>query len=75
MPGKVPAAQEENAMLVLSRKPGERIVIGQNIELKVVEISGNRVRLAIEAPRDVSIHRQEIYRRIQDEGRHEATRK
>ena len=58
-------------MLVLSRKRGERIVIGPNIELTVVDIRGNKVRLAVDAPRDVSIHRQEIYRRIQDESRHE----
>jgi carbon storage regulator len=55
-------------MLVLSRKCGERLLIGPNIELKVVDICGNRVRLAFDAPRDVSIHRQEVYRRIQDEG-------
>jgi len=65
-------AQEENAMLVLSRKRGERIVIGPNIELSVVDIRGNKVRLAIDAPRDVPIHRQEVYQRIQDENRHEA---
>jgi len=65
-------AQEENAMLVLSRKRGERIVIGPNIELAVVDIRGNKVRLAVDAPRDVSIHRQEVYQRIQDENRHEA---
>ena len=61
-------------MLVLSRKRGERIVIGPNIELSVVDIRGNKVRLAFDAPRDVSIHRQEIYRRIQDESRHEVQR-
>ena len=61
-------------MLVLSRKCGERIVIGPNIELTVVDIRGSRVRLAVDAPRDVSIHRQEIYQRIQDESRHEAER-
>jgi carbon storage regulator len=55
-------------MLVLSRKRGERIVIGPNIELTVVGIHGNSVRLAFDAPRDVFIHRQEIYQRIQDEG-------
>ena len=57
-------------MLVLSRKRGERIVIGPNIELTVVDIRGNKVRLAVDAPPDVSIHRQEIYLRIQDEDRH-----
>jgi carbon storage regulator len=61
-------------MLVLSRKPGERIVIGPNVEVTVVDISGNKVRLAIDAPRDVSIHREEIYLRVQDESRHEAQR-
>ena len=67
----IPPAQED-AMLVLSRKCGERILIGPNIELTVVDIGGNKVRLAVDAPRDVSIHRQEIYRRIQvqDESRH-----
>ena len=58
-------------MLVLSRKRGERIVIGPNIELTIVDIRGNKVRLALDAPRNVSIHRKEIYRRIQDESRHE----
>ena len=55
-------------MLVLSRKRGERIVIGPNIELMIVDICGNRVRLGVDAPRDVSIHRQDVCRRIQDEG-------
>jgi len=68
------AAQEKNAMLVLSRKRGERIVIGPNIELTVVDICGNRVRLAFDAPRDVFVHRQEVYQRIQVENRHEAQR-
>lgn len=56
-------------MLVLSRKCGERILIGPNIELTVVDIGGNNVRLAVDAPRDISIHREEVYRRIQDEKR------
>ena len=60
-------------MLVLSRRRGERIVIGGNIELTVVDIGGNKVRLAVNAPRDVSIHRQEVYLRIQDESRHEVS--
>jgi carbon storage regulator len=61
-------------MLVLSRKCGERIVIGPNIELRVVDIGKGRVRLAIEAPREIAIHRQEVYRRIQDEGGSEVRR-
>ena len=58
-------------MLVLSRKRGERLMIGPNIELTVLDISGGRVRLAVKAPRDVSVHREEVYRLIQGEGRHE----
>ena len=47
-------------MLVLSRKIGERIVIEPGIEIAVVEIRGGKVRLGIEAPRDVSIRRSEL---------------
>ena len=54
-------------MLVLSRKCGERIVIGPNIELRVVDIGKTRVRLAIDAPQEIAIYRQEVYQRIQDE--------
>jgi carbon storage regulator len=47
-------------MLVLTRKPGEKIVIGGNITLIVCELEGNKVRLAIDAPRDVRILRGEL---------------
>jgi len=48
-------------MLVLSRKKNESIVIDDRVVITVVEIRGDKVRLGIEAPRDVAIHRQEIY--------------
>jgi carbon storage regulator len=51
-------------MLVLSRKKGERIVIGENIVLTVAEVRGDRVKLAFQAPDEVSIHRQEVAQRI-----------
>jgi carbon storage regulator len=54
-------------MLVLSRKPGEEVVIGDNIRLTVVEIRGNQVRLGFTAPRDVSIWREEVCQKIEDE--------
>ena len=47
-------------MLVLSRKKDEKIVIGDNITLMVIEIRGDKVRLGIDAPRDVTVHREEI---------------
>ena len=51
-------------MLVLSRKRGEAIVIGQGIEVKVLEVRGDRVKLGFCGPKEVPIHRQEVYRRI-----------
>jgi len=52
-------------MLVLSRKKNESIVINDNITIVVVEIRGDKVRLGIEAPKDVPVHRKEIYEAIQ----------
>ena len=54
-------------MLVLSRKRDERIMIGDQISLLVVDIKGDRVRLGIEAPSDVTVHRKEVYEAIQRE--------
>ncbi|MBL8851273.1 MAG: carbon storage regulator CsrA [Planctomycetaceae bacterium] len=55
-------------MLVLSRKKNESIVIDDRIVITVVEIRGDKVRLGIEAPRDVPIHRSEVYEAIQRAG-------
>ncbi len=54
-------------MLVLSRKKDEKIVIGDNITLMVIEIRGDKVRLGIDAPKEVSVHREEVYIAIQRE--------
>jgi len=48
-------------MLVLSRKKNESVVVNDNISIVVVEIRGDKVRLGIEAPKDVPVHRKEIY--------------
>jgi carbon storage regulator len=53
-------------MLVLSRKQDEKIIIGENIVLMIVAIQGDKVRIGIEAPRDVTIHREEIFRAIKN---------
>lgn len=54
-------------MLVLSRKVGERVRIGDEITVTIVEIRGDKVRIGIEAPETVSVHRQEVYEKIQRE--------
>jgi carbon storage regulator len=59
-------------MLVLTRKPGQSIMIGDGVEVQVLSVAGEKVRLGITAPRDVSIFRNEVYDRI--EGEEEPTR-
>lgn len=54
-------------MLVLTRKKGQSIVIGDKIEITVVEIFGDQVRIGIKAPREVGVHRKEIYTEIKKE--------
>jgi carbon storage regulator len=54
-------------MLVLSRKTEESIIIGDNIRITIVRIAGDKVRVGIEAPPDISVHRQEVYEAIQNE--------
>jgi carbon storage regulator len=56
-------------MLVLSRKKSEVIVIGDDIEILVVELSGDKVRLGIQAPKEVTVHRKEVYERIKRENK------
>jgi carbon storage regulator len=54
-------------MLVLTRKVNQSIVIGEGIEVVVLEVRGEQVRLGIKAPRDVAVHRKEIFEQIQTE--------
>ncbi|MCC0647995.1 MULTISPECIES: carbon storage regulator CsrA [unclassified Clostridioides] len=54
-------------MLVISRKKGESILIGEDIEVKVVGVDGKNIKLAISAPNDIGILRKEIYEKIKDE--------
>lgn len=61
-------------MLVLSRKKDESIVIGDNISISIVEIRGDKVRLGIDAPRDVSVHRREVYDAIKRKEAEDAER-
>lgn len=62
-------------MLVLSRQRDESIIIGDNIILTVVDIRGDKVRLGIDAPKEIPVHRQEVYEAIQRENRRAAGQK
>lgn len=59
-------------MLVLSRRESETIMIGDDIKIMVVSILGNKVRLGITAPRETTVHRQEVYEAIKRENESEA---
>jgi carbon storage regulator len=59
-------------LLILTRKVGESIAIGDDIQVSVVEIKGTQVKLGIRAPMDVTVHREEIYLKIQEENRRAA---
>lgn len=56
-------------MLVLTRKKGQSIMLGDDIEITIVDIQGDQVRLGVNAPKSVSIHRKEVYIEIQEENK------
>jgi len=61
-------------MLILTRKDGETLMVGDDIQVQVLGVKGNQVRLGVNAPKDVTVHREEIYNRIKMEEETEKSR-
>jgi|TARA_B100000929_G_scaffold216484_1_gene173197 carbon storage regulator len=65
--GNIGTVLKEQFMLILTRRVGETLMIGDDVSVTVLGVKGNQVRIGVNAPKDVSVHREEIYMRIQSE--------
>ena len=63
----MPESQGDNNMLILTRRTQEAIMIGENVEVKILSVKGNQVRIGITAPKDLPVHREEVFHRIQQQ--------
>ena len=65
--GRTAVSERSESMLILTRRVGETLMIGDEVTVTVLGVKGNQVRIGVNAPRDVSVHREEIYDRIKRE--------
>lgn len=61
------AAREGHKMLILTRRVGEKLIIGDDVIVTILSLKGNQIRVGIDAPREVKVHRQEVFDRIKKE--------
>jgi len=54
-------------MLILTRRVGEKLIIGEDVTVTILSLKGNQIRIGIDAPREIKVHRQEVYERIRKE--------
>jgi len=60
-------SKEGNKMLILTRRVGERLIIGTDVTVTILSLKGNQIRIGIDAPREVKVHREEVFERIKKE--------
>ncbi len=58
---------KQNGMLILTRRTGEALIINDNVTVNILGVKGNQVRIGVDAPKEVPVHREEIHKRIQEE--------
>src|SRR5204863_3992427 len=64
-----PSSKEEQPVLIITRRPGERIMLGDDTRIHIMEIVGNNVRVGVEAPKSIPVYREEIWTAVKEENR------